>query len=168
MTLWEFPMRFLERSFHICNRSSWLVVFSFALEVLFFLLTSFTVCHDIRDCLYPSEFLILINSLNIFFLLFVVCVNSLCASLSFSALAFVRFLLLHKDTFFTLSLGLVGRHSVVASMWALTVFIFFIRIICFGYLLKSIVFISHSYRIFRANISIGKWGPVVCNGFDCF
>ena len=46
----DFPNIYLKCSFHRCIRS-WLVAFSLALEVLFFLLTSFTVCHAIRECL---------------------------------------------------------------------------------------------------------------------
>ena len=60
ITLRDFPSRFLKCSFHMCVRSSWPADFSFALEVLFFLLTSFTVCHTIRDFLSSREFLILL------------------------------------------------------------------------------------------------------------
>ena len=59
MTFGEFPSRFLKRSFPICIHSPWLTAFSFALKVLFLLLTSFIVCHAIRDCLSSTEFLIL-------------------------------------------------------------------------------------------------------------
>ena len=38
--------------------SSWLKAFSLALEMLFFLLISFTICHANRDCLSLTEFLI--------------------------------------------------------------------------------------------------------------
>ena len=49
VTLGDFPSRFLKCSFHICTRSSWLAAFILALEELFLLLTSFTVCPVIRD-----------------------------------------------------------------------------------------------------------------------
>ena len=57
MTLEEFARSFLKCSFHICIRSSWLAAFSFALEVLFLLLVSFTVCYAIKDRLSFIEFL---------------------------------------------------------------------------------------------------------------
>ena len=37
----------------------------------------------------------------------------------------------------------------------------------FKYLLKSIEFVSYSYYIFFANISIGKWGPFITCSFEC-
>ena len=74
----------------------------------------------------------------ILFVLFFVCVSSLRTFLSFCALAFVGFLLLHKDTVFMLSrfflttsisyrtlclaLGLVGMYSAATSIWELTKF----------------------------------------------
>ena len=45
--------------FHRCIRSCWLVAFSLAFTVLFLLLTSFTICHAILDCLSSTESLIL-------------------------------------------------------------------------------------------------------------
>ena len=59
-TLAECPSRLLKYSFHFWNFSSWLTAFSFTLEVLFLQLTSFTVCHTIRDCLSSTKFLILL------------------------------------------------------------------------------------------------------------
>ena len=56
----SFPSKFLKCCFHSCIRFSWLVAFSLALAVLFLLLTSFTVCHAILDCLSSSESLILL------------------------------------------------------------------------------------------------------------
>ena len=61
VTFGEFSNRFLKCSFHIYICSSWLAAFDFALEVLFILLTSFTVCHAIRDCLSFTKFLILLS-----------------------------------------------------------------------------------------------------------
>ena len=60
VTLREFLRRYLKCSFHICICFSWLAAFSSALEVLFLLLTLFTVCHAIHDCLSSNEFLILL------------------------------------------------------------------------------------------------------------
>ena len=59
VTFGELPKSFLKSSFHNCIRSSWLAAFSSALESLFLLLTSLTVCHAIHDCLSCTEFLIL-------------------------------------------------------------------------------------------------------------
>ena len=50
VTFGEFRSRFLKCSFHICIRSSRQAAFSLAVEVLFLLLASFTVCHVNRDC----------------------------------------------------------------------------------------------------------------------
>ena len=50
-TLWEFLSEFLKCSFHFYNLSSCLATFSFALEALFLLFTSFTVSHTNCDCL---------------------------------------------------------------------------------------------------------------------
>ena len=105
VTLGYFPSKFLKCSFHKCLHSFWLAAFSFALEVLFLLLTSFTVCHTIQDCLSSTKFLILL----IWSWMYSVCsfkyalVSSLCAFLSFWALALVGFLLLHRDAIFILS-----------------------------------------------------------------
>ena len=66
--IWRrFPRRFLKCSFHFRRLSSWQEAFRFALDVLFFLITSFTVCHAIYNCLSCTEFLIFINlTLNVF------------------------------------------------------------------------------------------------------
>ena len=53
----EFPSGFWKCCFHSFYRSCCFVAFSLALAVLFFLLTSFIVCHAILDCLFSSEFL---------------------------------------------------------------------------------------------------------------
>ena len=60
VTLEEFPSRSLKCCFHKCISSSWQAAFSLALEVLSLLLTSSTVCHNIRDCLSSTKFLILV------------------------------------------------------------------------------------------------------------
>ena len=55
----EFPNKFSKCCFHRCIHSCWLEAFSLTCEVLFLLLTSFTFCHAIRDCLYSTDSLIL-------------------------------------------------------------------------------------------------------------
>ena len=55
-----FPNKFSNCCFHRYIRSSWLVAFSLAFAVLLHLLTSFTICHAILDCLSSSESLILL------------------------------------------------------------------------------------------------------------
>ena len=134
------PSKFSKCCFHRCICSSGLVAFSFAFTMLFLLLTSFTVCHAILDCLSSTESLILL----IWFCMYSVCsfrymlANSFCAFLSFSALILVGFFLLHLEAVFTsahffliayvshgtlsLSLCLVSMHSAAASKWALTKF----------------------------------------------
>ena len=140
VTLEEFPSKLLKCSFHICIRSSWRAAFIFPLRVLFRLLTSFTVCYAIHDCLLSTEFLILliwpwISSFFFFFCYMLDCPH--CAFLCFCVLTFFGFLILHKDVVFTvysfiltanvfhgtlcLALGLVGIHS-AASMCAFTKF----------------------------------------------
>ena len=60
VTFGDFSNRFLKCSFHKCIHSSCLAVLSLALEVLFFVFRSITVCHAIQDCLSSIEFLILL------------------------------------------------------------------------------------------------------------
>ena len=60
VTFGGFPSKFLKCCFHSCIHSSWLVAFSLAFAVFFLLLTLFTVCHAIPDCLSSTEFLILL------------------------------------------------------------------------------------------------------------
>ena len=69
VTFGGFPSNFLKCCFHSSIRFSWLVVFSLAFAVLFLLLTSFTVCHAILDCLSSIESLILL----IWFCMYSVC-----------------------------------------------------------------------------------------------
>ena len=57
VTLEGFPGKLLTCSFHKCTRSTWLAAFSLVLDLLFLLLTSFTVCLTIRDCLSSTEIL---------------------------------------------------------------------------------------------------------------
>ena len=140
VTFGDFPSKFLKCCFHRGIRSSCLVAFSLAFAELFLLLTSFTVCHAILDCLSSTESLILL----IWFCMYSVCsfrymlVNSFCAFLSFRTLILVGFFLLHLEVIFTsacffltsnvshgtlgLALCLVGMHSAAASKWALTKF----------------------------------------------
>ena len=181
VTLGDFPSRFLKCCFHRYIHSSWLAVFSLALVLLFLLLTSFTVCHAILS---STESLTLL----IWFWMYSICsfryalFSSLCAFLSFWALALFGFLLLHRDAVFTLShffltanvshrtlfCSLVGMHSAAASMWALTKFSYS----SFG---VDIYDISFSDRIcflvllyiYIANIFIVKPGLVIVWGCDC-
>ena len=89
VTFRGFPSNFSKCWFHSCIRSSWLVVFSLTFTEFFLLLTSFTVCHAILDCLSSTESLILL----ICFCMYSVCsfrymlANSFCAFLSFSILS---------------------------------------------------------------------------------
>ena len=129
VTFGAFPSKFSKCCFHRRIRSWWLVTFSLAFSVLFLLLTSFTVCHAILDCLSSTESLIL----SIWFCMHIVCsfrymlANSFCAFLRFRALVLVGFLLLLLEAVFTsarffltanvshgtrgLALCLVGMHS---------------------------------------------------------
>ena len=105
VTLGDFPSRFLKCSFHMCIRFSWLEDLVLALEALFLLLTSFTVCHAIRDCLCSTEFLILLiwPWLHYICSFWYVLISSLCVFLSFWTLELLGFLLLHRDAVFSLS-----------------------------------------------------------------
>ena len=90
ITFRGFPSKF-SKCFHRCICSCWLVAFSLAFAVLFLLLTLFTVCHAILDCLSSIESLILM----IWFCMYSVCsfrlmlANSFCAFLSFRTLVLV-------------------------------------------------------------------------------
>ena len=130
------PNKFSKCCFHSCIRSSWLLAFT----VLFLLLTLFTICHAILDCLSSTKSLILL----VWFCMYSVCsfwymlAHLFCAFLSFRALILVGFLLLHLEAVFmsacfvltsnvshgTLGLAfwLVGMHSAAASRWALMKF----------------------------------------------
>ena len=122
------------------QKYSWLTALSFALDVLFFRLTSLTVSHAIRDYLSPTEFLILsiwpwmYTNYSFWYVL----VSSFWNFQSFCAFAFVGFLYLSKDDFLKLycyslsasdshgtqylALSLVTMDSVAvaASTWAVT------------------------------------------------
>ena len=153
--------RFLECSFHLERLSSWLAAFSFALEVLFLPLTSFTVYPANHDCLSSSEFLILLiwywMYSNWFFFVGVVCVSSLLAFLSFWSLSLVVFLLLSINASLMLSrfpltaidshgtlhllLGFVYTYSTATSIWTLTKF--YIRHLdCLSDIFKRDVFLT--------------------------
>ena len=54
------PCKFSKCCFHSCIRSSWLLAFSFAFPGILLLLTSFTVCQAILDCLSSTESIILL------------------------------------------------------------------------------------------------------------
>ena len=102
MTIGESSNRFLKCSFEICIPSSCLTNFSFALKVLFLLLTSFIACHAIRDCQsYTKRHILLIWHwiyyccyFDVYYLVFFV-------PSYVSVLWFVGFLLLHYDVIFT-------------------------------------------------------------------
>ena len=135
-----FPSKSSKFCFHGCICSSWLSDFSLALSVLFLLLTLFTVCHAILDCLSSSESLILL----IWFGFYPICsfrymlFSSFCAFLCFWELILIGFLLLHRKAVFTsarfflttnvshrtlrLALYLVGMHSTATSKRALMKF----------------------------------------------
>ena len=60
VTFGGFSSKFLKCYFLRCIHSSWLAAFSLAPPVLFFLLTLFTICYAILDCLFSTESLILL------------------------------------------------------------------------------------------------------------
>ena len=139
VTFGGFRRRFWKCCFHIFIRFCWFVAFSLALPGLFLLLTSFTVCHVILDCLSSTKSLIL----SIWFCMYSVCsfrymlANCYCAFFSFRAFVLVEFLL-HLEEVFTspcfsltanvshrtldLVLCFVGMYFTAASKWALTKF----------------------------------------------
>ena len=88
-----FPSRFLKSCFHSFIFSCWFAAFSFALAVLFLLLTLFIVFWVILDCLSSTESLIL----SIWFWMYFVCsfiyvpANWYCVVFSFRAFVFVGF-----------------------------------------------------------------------------
>ena len=59
VTFGGFPSRFSKCCYHSFILSCWFAAFSFALTVLFLLLTSFIVCLAILDCLSSTESLML-------------------------------------------------------------------------------------------------------------
>ena len=93
VTFGGFPSRFSKCCFHSFILSCWFAAFNFALAVLFLLLTSFTVCQAILDCLSSTKSLIL----SIWFCMYSVCsfrympANWYCAFSSFRAFVFVGF-----------------------------------------------------------------------------
>ena len=99
VTFGGFPSKF-SKYFHSCIRSFWVVAFSLAFAVLFLLLTSFTICHAILDCLSSTKSLI-------WFCMYSVCsfmhmlANSFCPFLSLRELVLVGFLQLHLEAVFT-------------------------------------------------------------------
>ena len=108
VTFVEFPSRFSKCCFHSFILSCWFAAFSFALTVLFLLLTSFIVYQAILDCLSSTESLIL----SIWFWMYSVCsfiympANWYCAVFSFGAFLFVGFFdsfwrLFHECTLFS-------------------------------------------------------------------
>ena len=139
VTFGGFLSKFSKYCFHSCIRSCWLVALSLAFAMHFFLLTLFTVCHVIIDCLSSTESLIIL----IWFCMYSVCssrymlANSFCSFSSFSALILVGFFYciwkqFSRLCFFLtanvshgtlgLALCLVGIHSAAASKLALMKF----------------------------------------------
>ena len=113
VTFGGFPSRFLKCCFHSFILSCWFVAFSFALTVLFLLLTSFIVCMAILDCLSSTESLIL----SIWFCMYSVCsfiympANWYCAIFCFRAFVFVGFFLMLLEAVFT-----CARFSLTANV----------------------------------------------------
>ena len=117
--------------------SSWLADFSFALRVLFFPLTSFTVHRADHNCLSSTKQQILLVSLWMYSScsFWHALVSSLWNFLSVYAMAFIGFLLL-RTTFFLwsffsldatassgnlyLAFSLIGMHSANVSLGAVT------------------------------------------------
>ena len=115
-------------------------------------------------------------------LLFAMC--SLWAFLCFCTFAFVGFLLVTKDAIFMLScFFLITSDSHAICLCLLVWLVCTLQLLpcgqwrsfnirhseyMFQILLKSIEFVSYSYHIFFANISIGKWGLVITCGFVYF
>ena len=103
VTFGGFPCKFSNCCFHSCSRSCWLVAFSLAFVALFLLLTSFTVCYAIPNCLSSNECRIL----SIWFCMYSVCsfryilAYLYCALLSLRALVLIGFFLLHLEAIFT-------------------------------------------------------------------
>ena len=95
ITFGGFPSRSSKCSFHSFILSCLFAAFSFALAVLFLLLTLFIVCQAFLDCLSSTESLIL----SIWFCMYSVCsfrymlANSFCAFFSFRTFEFVGFFL---------------------------------------------------------------------------
>ena len=70
----EYASQFTVLFIHFRSLSSLVAAFSFALKMHFLLLTTFTVCHALHDCLFSIEFLILSNCLKcIWIVLFGMC-----------------------------------------------------------------------------------------------
>ena len=62
LTLSKFSTRFLKCSFDICIDSSWLAAFDLALDVLFFLFSSFTVLLTYTSTIYADVALFIISA----------------------------------------------------------------------------------------------------------
>ena len=93
VTFGRFPNKFSKCCFHRCIRSTWLIAFNLAFAVIFLLIASFTVCHDILDWLFLTECLILL----IWLCMYYICsfrymsINSFCVFFSFWTLILVGF-----------------------------------------------------------------------------
>ena len=121
LTLENFPSRFLKCCFHKCIHSYWLAAFSLALTMLFLLLTSFTVCHAILDCLSSiKSIILLIWSWMYFVCSFKVCVIQFALCFKFLSISWVSPIVLgcgfHIVTFFSpreqrFALSLVGMEK---------------------------------------------------------
>ena len=165
-----------------CIYSSWLAAFSLALTVLFFLLTPFTVCHTILDCLSSTESRIFL----IWFCMYSVCsfkytlVNPFCAFLSFYVVILVGFLLFLREAIFTsarffrtanvshgtlgLDLCLVGMHSATASKLALTKFSYLSFAVSVSDISCSASNLFLSVYVYISNIPVVKQRPFIVFG----
>ena len=94
VTFGGFLSKFSKCCFHSCIHSPWLVAFNLTFSVLFLLLTLFTICHAIPDCLSSTESLILLIWFCMYSFRYMLA-NSFCTFLSFRALVLVGFFLLH-------------------------------------------------------------------------
>ena len=137
VTFGGFPSRFSKCCFHSFIRSCWFVAFSFALAVFFLLLTSFTVCQAILDCLSSLILSIIFWTYSVRSFKYMLA-NSFSAFFSLRAFAFVGFFLSLLRAVFTsarlsrtanvshgtlyLVLGFLGIQFAAASRCVLTKF----------------------------------------------
>ena len=89
-----FPSRCLNYSFHLWRLSSWLAAFTLALKVFFVSLISFTNCYVICDCLFSTQFRILLIWIWMY------CSNYFCYVLITSLRTFISFRALTLFCFF--------------------------------------------------------------------
>ena len=130
--------------------------FSLALVVLFLLLTSFTVCHAILDCLSSTESLILLiwfwmySAYSFGFTL----VSSFCAFLSFWVLILVGFRLLHKG-----AICKSARFFLTANVSHRTICLALCLVIIHHTTSSVLALMKFSYSSFRVTVSDISWWP---------